>query len=329
MSAFPIYFALTAVAVSSAERKRNSNWQCLTAQPIPNAHGITGWSIPTGSRFQSAKRLTKRIGALAGGVSYWRQKSWVRWQATGTINYFTVEAFRSRLHERSRTKGVEEDVYVRLEAASYLNSVCNESARELFTAYLDSADEQNQLEAVIALGEAASDQAVEILGDIVSSNERPFFLRGAAAWSLSRTGSDTANEQLVRCFANVDVSLREEALEGLVAIGGAAFPIVLKGMQGSDAGILAGCAEVLRRADDLPSDVIEHLIAEINSDDPQQWAVWLVAHLPRERFASAIAELQHRKPQLHYAISLLWSFVESWIARNWELHPNPVMPRVQ
>lgn len=47
-------------------------------------------------------------GALDGGVSYWRQKSWVRWRATGTINYFTVEAFRSRLHERSRTKGVEE-----------------------------------------------------------------------------------------------------------------------------------------------------------------------------------------------------------------------------
>jgi hypothetical protein len=32
--------------------------------------------------------------------------------------------------------------------------------------------------------------------------------------------------------------------------------------------------------------------------------------------------LQADKPELHYAISLLWSFVESWIARHWELRPT-------
>ena len=47
-------------------------------------------------------------GALREGISYWRQKSWVKWQASGTTNYFTVAAFRSELHAKSRTKGVEE-----------------------------------------------------------------------------------------------------------------------------------------------------------------------------------------------------------------------------
>lgn len=92
--------------------------------------------------------------------------------------------------------------------------------------------------------------------------------------------------------------------------------------------IAAGCAEVLRRGTDLPKEIVDALIDELNQSDPQPWAVWLVGHLPREQFATAIAGLQQANPALQYAISLLWSFVESWIARNWELHPTPVMPRV-
>jgi len=48
------------------------------------------------------------VGALRNEGSYWRQKNWVRWGTSGTINYFTVSAFRSAVHARSRTKGVEE-----------------------------------------------------------------------------------------------------------------------------------------------------------------------------------------------------------------------------
>ena len=47
-------------------------------------------------------------GKLTDCKSYWRQKSWVEWKALEHINYFTVEAFRARLHAKSRTKGVEE-----------------------------------------------------------------------------------------------------------------------------------------------------------------------------------------------------------------------------
>ncbi|MGH9585201.1 MAG: hypothetical protein ACRD4O_19970, partial [Bryobacteraceae bacterium] len=50
----------------------------------------------------------------------------------------------------------EEDVYIRLEGLSYLTAVCSRPARELFKPYLESVDQQNQLEAVIALAEAAN-----------------------------------------------------------------------------------------------------------------------------------------------------------------------------
>ncbi len=71
----------------------------------------------------------------------------------------------------------EEDVYIRLEAASYLGSTCGEPADELFSWFLTSADPQIRLEAVIALGEAATGDAVNLLCNILDSHDRPYFMR--------------------------------------------------------------------------------------------------------------------------------------------------------
>ncbi|MCI0541325.1 MAG: HEAT repeat domain-containing protein [Verrucomicrobia subdivision 3 bacterium] len=394
-------------------------------------------------------------GAFDGSISYWRQKSWIRWQATGTINYFTVAEFRSALHARSRTKGVEEgsenviawdatfstrtgvvekitgveggdhkitirrdsdnhrytwtigknkrvvvadgqqvgnhqvlgstvsplqpsalscaghpsehhiatllqsrertqrytgvklarlrneadhrdeiqelakdgeeDVYIRLEAVSYLNAICGESARPLFTPYLSSADEQTQLEAVIALGESASNETIEILCEILADNGRPYFLRSAAAWALRRTGSLKASNQLVLAFTDESVSLRHEALDALAAIGEPAVPVLLAGLRNQKVAIAAGCAEALRRSA-TSAQLLNTLVAELQSESPATWAVWLAGNLPREHFATAIAQLQHARPELHYALSVLWSFLDSWIAPRWELLPAPHFP---
>jgi len=220
------------------------------------------------------------------------------------------------------TSDSEEDVYVRLEGLSYLTSVCGHSAASLFAPYLNSGDAQIRLEAVIALGEAASPEALELLGALLDDTDCPFFLRSAAAWSLSQIGSDAASMRLVRAFGDIDVSLREDALDGLVSIGREAFPALLAGLRSRNLDVVAGCAEAIRRHRALPKEVVRELIGQLHSDSPKDWAVWLVGHLPREYFNSSIAQLQRSKPELHYAISLLWSFVESWIARHWELKPR-------
>jgi HEAT repeat protein len=217
----------------------------------------------------------------------------------------------------------EEDVYIRLEAASYLASVSGISAGSLFDAYLKNADSQTQLESVIALGEANTAESIQILSGVLDNSASPYFLRSAAAWALSRTGSTEATSRLVHAFADVDKTIRDEALEGVVSMGGPALPMLLSGIQSSDGDIAAGCAESLRQQLYLPGNVVKELVHQLRVGKPKDWTVWLLGHLPRDQVATEISELQSSSPALHYAITVLWSFVESWIARRWEVRPRP------
>lgn len=223
----------------------------------------------------------------------------------------------------------EEDVYVRLEAVSYLASTCGQSARTLFEPYLGSPDPQNRLEAVIALAEAATPEAVSLLSGLLDDGSQPHFLRSAAAWGLGCIGGETAISRLMRAFADVNQAIREEALEHLATLGAAATPILLEGLRVPSPDIAAGAAEALRQQQPLTQNAIAHLVDDLRSATPSPWAVWLYGHLPRDQVAEAISDLQPTAPALHYAISLLWSFVESWIARHWELNPDGVPPRAE
>jgi len=392
-------------------------------------------------------------GRLGAAVSYWRERSWVRWKVAGCINYFPVAGFRSGTHGKGRRKGVtegsenfiaweatfsnrdgtvvgvdtearkvtvrrdsdghsytwrvkqgqqilvaegqrvrenqviasavpclsaqetkcrrnlsckhiqrllesremmqrftgvklarlrvcpshesaiaasagdsEEDVYVRLESAAYLAVVCRHQTASLFTPYLQNCDPQLQLEAVITLGEVGTEEAVDLLSAILNDLQQPYFLRSAAAWSLRRIGTQKAIARLVAAFSDVDLAVREEALEGLVALGEVAHPALMHGLRDADISIAAGCAEAIRQQGVPTRELFLHLVDELRCGNPGQWVIWLVGHLPRDQFASVVAEFQHRRPELHYAIVLLWSFVESWIGRHWELNPDAHFP---
>jgi HEAT repeat protein len=233
-------------------------------------------------------------------------------------------AFRDVIEDLAQDP--EEDVYIRLEALSHLVAVAGESPRELLAPYLTSPDPQTQLEAAITLGEAAAPEAVELLSELLDDETQPFFLRSAVAWSLGHIGGMEATQRLVAAFADVSQNIREEALEGVASIGGAAIPVLLASLSDGDTNIAAGCAEALRQQQPLPPDTIEALVDELGAPDPPRWIVWLLGNLPRDRVATTIAELQDSAPPLHYAISLLWSFLESWIARLWEVNPGPGFP---
>ena len=222
----------------------------------------------------------------------------------------------------------EEDIYIRLEAAAYLVAIRNVAAEDLFAPYLVSPDKSIQLESVIALGEAGTDECVGMLSTILDDSTQPFFARSAAAWCLSRIGGTEACGRLVRAFADVDPNIREEALEGVVTVNSDTVPMLLDGLQAVDPAIAAGCAEALRQHGVWSNEAVREISGQLVGADPSMWTVWLAGNLPRERLAATVTGLQETAPQLHYAITLLWSFVESWVARRWELRPGATVPAV-
>lgn len=217
----------------------------------------------------------------------------------------------------------EEDVYVRLEAACYLAAVNGLSVRSLFGPFYAGQNEQTQLEAVIATGEAGTPDAVEVLCEFLDSPDYAYFLRSAAAWSLSQIGSEDCERRLIGAFCDFDPAIREEALEGIVNLGASAFPRLLEGLTREDNDIAAGCAEALRQQCAMTGDLLDRVMTGLDVDAPSLWTVWLLGNLPRDFVSARIAEYQERSPRLHYALSVLWSFIESWIARRWELSPCP------
>jgi HEAT repeat protein len=195
----------------------------------------------------------------------------------------------------------------------------------MFTPYLESTDDQVRLEAAITLGETDHEGTVQLLASMLDDQAKPYFFRSAAAWALGRVGGTDAVQRLVRAFADIQVPIREEALEGLARVGEEAVPVLLAGLADVDGAVAAGCAEALRRRG-LTTERILEAAQQIRFGAPPKWAVWLLGNLPRESVAPVIAEFQEQIPGVHYAMTLLWSFTESWVARRWELLPRAVYP---
>lgn len=218
----------------------------------------------------------------------------------------------------------EEDIYVQLEGVIYLTRVDGQATSKLIAPYLSSPDEQIQLEAIVALAESATVEAVEILGEILDHDDNPYFLRSAAAWALGRIGTDESISRLIQAFADVDYLIREEALDAIEALGESALNPLLTNLADDHPAIAAGAAEAIRRHRLVSSRIIQDIVQRVKADSQHVWAVWLLGNLPQEKeyVKTIVAELQDTRPEAHYAITVLWAFVESWIARHWELNPS-------
>ena len=231
------------------------------------------------------------------------------------------EVHESHIHDLAADR--EEDLYVRLEALSYLAAVAGEPVDSLFDEYLNSGVDQDALESVICIGEVDTAEAVDVLSDVLNDPERPYFLRSAAAWTLGHSDRSKAQETLIRAFADQQFAIREEALHGLVSLGANAVPQLLDGLRSDEDAVAAGSAEALRRFQDLSDEQLGEILSDLQGDDPSHWAVWLIGNLPESSTATKLRAMQDIAPKVHYSLSLLWSFSRSWISRHWEKHPHP------
>ena len=214
-----------------------------------------------------------------------------------------------------------EDLYTRLEARSYLVAVAGVGAQDEFGALVAEPSEASwRLESIVTLADTPSPSALELLKAVLADRANPYFLRSAAAWALGRFPGEDAAEALIRTFTDVDPDLRKEALTALVHSGTGALGPLLKGLEDGAEDVTPGCFEALRRLDGVP---VESIIGLAEKGRAPEWAVWLLASLPKLQVGPLIASWQRKRPDLHFALSVLWSFLESWVSDTWERNPAP------
>ncbi|MGQ0613948.1 MAG: HEAT repeat domain-containing protein [Planctomycetaceae bacterium] len=214
----------------------------------------------------------------------------------------------------------EEDAYVRMEARSYLCEVAGDSADEQFrSTLLSDTDDQMRLEACVALAETRTATSFALLRTVLEDAAQPLFLRSACAWGIGCHGTKQAAEVLVRAFADVAPEIREEALIALQELGPVGFDPLLKALKAASTEVAAGAAEALRRIPGAPAKEIAALVELSDST----WPTWALAHLPKDAVTPYIAALQSTRPDVHYAVSVLWTFLGSWIAEDWTPRSTP------
>jgi hypothetical protein len=94
---------------------------------------------------------------------------------------------------------------------------------------------------------------------------------------------------------------------------------LLKGLVEKSSEVAAGSAEALRRIREVPAKDL----AALAEGSESMWPAWTLAHLPKEVVTPYIAALQDKRPDVHYALSVIWTFLESWIAETWTPGATP------
>lgn len=214
----------------------------------------------------------------------------------------------------------EEDPYVRMEAKAFLCEVAGDFAADQFrSTLLNDTDDQMRLEAAVTLAETRTTDSFALLCTVLEDAEIPLFLRSACAWAIGCHGTKEAAEALVRAFADVAPEIREEALMALQYLGPVGFDSLLKGLDTASNDVAAGAAESLRRIRSAPIKEI----ADLAEKGGTTWPAWVLAHLPKNVVMPHIAALQRKRPEVHYAVTVLWTFLESWIAKDWTPRSTP------
>lgn len=225
----------------------------------------------------------------------------------------------------------DEDLYVRLEAKSYLAAVCSGEVACLFEPDLRALDRSDRLEAVITLGEVGTQAAGEVLAAILLDCGKDYFLRSGAAYCLGQIATPDAKEALIEAFRAQAHRVREDALVALADVGFNALPELVAGVQHRDEAIQAGCAEAIRRVAlqaDIPrieAEIAPRMRSILSRSDRSLLAVWLAGQLPEPLMQAALSQALRADERLAYSLAVSWAFARSWVAPLQDSFQKPRM----
>jgi len=230
--------------------------------------------------------------------------------------YSAAKALRFRGYKTSealllkRTKDNEEDIYVRLEAAAALAAYDNDEGWAFLRQSLQSEYLQVQLETIIVLSEIPKPQSQTALISVLLDESKDNEIRSGAAWALGEFHSTDSANALIQVFNSTSLEIKIEAARALLRIGPSQVPSIVLAMNEAETSRRDGIAWALARMDGFSP---EQLLKNSPDDNMRRWVAYIVGFGKSNFIEEHITALCKTDPQVHFAASVLWQILASWI----------------
>jgi HEAT repeat protein len=241
----------------------------------------------------------------------------------GSVNlserYAAAKALRYRGYMNAqsalqvRMNDVDEDIYVKLEAAAALAAYDDPAGWAFLEHQLHSpvmlVPLETQLETIIVLSEIPKVRSERLLIEVLQDHNRDDELRAGAAWALGQFASTTAATALIDTFNASALEIKVEAARALLRIAEPQIPHLVELLKTGDPTKRDGIAWALARTGKFnPADLFHAA-----DDNLRRWSSYIIGY-GKEHFAQADVEtICQADPEVYFAASVLWQILASWV----------------
>jgi len=230
--------------------------------------------------------------------------------------YASAKALRFRGYNKSlkllkeRIIDSEEDIYVQLEAAAALAAYDNTEGWDFIRKSLNSDYLTVQLETVIVLSEIAKNISEELLVEVLLDSNRDIEIRSGAAWALGEFATNKSASALINTFNLASVEIKVEAARALLKIAPSQIDLLVNAIKEVEESKRDGIAWALSRCRGFsPIDIIK----DSSDNNLRKWASYIIGYGKDNFLENHITDICNKDPEVHFAASVLWQILSSWI----------------
>lgn len=231
-----------------------------------------------------------------------------RYTAAKALSHFVYEQVEDVLAHTARNS--KDHIYVRLEAASGLARWGDERGLTFIRQCLASEYLENQLEAVIVLGEVGTSIASKILIDTLHNTAYHSEVRAGAAWALGELRDEAALEALISSFDEVEKEIRIEAARALAKLANDFTHQIAASLPKTALKMRPGIAWALNQSGRF---TLTQMLDALVDDDARRWVSYILGMKKQPYTIQEFEVLRLRDPEVYFAVSVLWQITNSWV----------------
>jgi len=212
----------------------------------------------------------------------------------------------------ARINDAAEHIYVKLEASAALARSGSQAGYDFIENILHSTYLEHRLEAVIILGELPSEQSGKLLVQVLMDDTQHEEIRSGAAWALGELNLKSSIPSLVSAFNEISLPIRIEAARSLKRMCSLHIDEILDSFEAANEEERPGISWALGKYGQSNFEALIDRIDPTNVD-MRQWGAYVIASSDQKQIIDGIEQLKQTDPELHFAVTVLWKLMSSWI----------------